>query len=94
MPAGMPELAKESTSREVKSGRMKRSFSYAVGQGSSGKKCSALSTSSPNLADMDLLTMATKPAKQGRCLGCKYNREDAKNSGGKRQAQYQSVDYR
>lgn len=61
MPAGIPLLPNERTSSDVKSGRRKASFSYAAGQGNSGRKCSACSTSLPNFALISLLTIATNP---------------------------------
>ena len=45
IPAGIPELAKESTSREVKSGGENRSFSKAEDHGSLGIIDGAASTS-------------------------------------------------
>ena len=45
IPAGIPELAKESTSREVKSGGENRSFSKAEDHGSLGIMDGAASTS-------------------------------------------------
>lgn len=68
IPAGIPELAKESTSSDVKSGRRKRSFSYDEGHGRRGKKCSAFSTNSANLADIALFTIATKPSQKNKAL--------------------------
>jgi hypothetical protein len=48
-PAGMPEEANETTSREVKSGRVKVSFSKSADHGSSLMNASAWSTSFWNL---------------------------------------------
>lgn len=62
MPAGTPLPAKARTSSEVKSGRRKRSFSKARGHGRRGSSSSARLTSSENLADISLLTTATKPS--------------------------------
>ncbi len=70
IPAGMPLPAKVSTSREVKSGLRKRSFSKAGGQGSSGSKTSAELTNWAKRALMALFTTATNPDGQdGKCGG-------------------------
>ena len=63
MPAGIPLLPNERTTRDVKSGRWNSSFSYDDGQGKSGRKCSARPTNSPNMPLICLSTIATKPAK-------------------------------
>ncbi len=70
IPAGMPLPAKVSTSREVKSGLRKRSFSKAEGHGSSGSKTSAELTNWAKRALMALFTTATKPdGRDGKCGG-------------------------
>lgn len=66
IPAGMPLPLKVSTSREVKSGFKYLSVSNVDGHGSSGKKFSAPATNVPNLADITLLTTATKPSNSPR----------------------------
>lgn len=61
MPAGIPLPAKVRTSREVKSGLRKVSFSNSRGQGSSGSKTSAELTSLAKRSLIALFTTATKP---------------------------------
>lgn len=69
MPAGMPEVANATTSREVKSGFMNESLWYSLGQGMSFKYFSALSTRRPNFALISLLTTDTKPTPLAHLMG-------------------------
>jgi hypothetical protein len=61
MPAGIPEPAKEITSKLVKSGLRNLSFSNALDQGSLGIIDSAASTSDPKALVRSKLTVAAKP---------------------------------
>lgn len=64
MPAGIPDDAKLSTSRDVKSGLRNVSFSYSLGHGRRGRKSSAFFTRFPNFALIALFTIATKPLEE------------------------------
>ena len=66
IPAGIPLPLKVKTSSEVKSGLRYLSVSNVAGHGRSGKKFSAPATNVPNLADITLLTTATKPSNSPR----------------------------
>jgi hypothetical protein len=61
IPAGIPEPAKERTSRLVKSGLRNLSFSKSVDHGSLGIMDSAASTKAPNARVRSRLTVAAKP---------------------------------
>ena len=69
----MPEEGKERTSRLVKSGGVKTSFSKALGQGRAGIRRDAADTRRPKMAVRSLLTMATKPSHSPRTpAGSRY----------------------
>jgi hypothetical protein len=63
MPRGQLSVAKQITSRVVKSGARKLSFSISLGQGSKGITVSELATSFWNFSDFALSTIATQPSK-------------------------------
>ena len=65
-PAGIPDDAKVTTSREVKSGRRNASFSNSLGHGRSSMNCAARSTSVWNLRDCSRLTTDTNLARPPR----------------------------
>lgn len=61
IPAGIPEPAKEITSRLVKSGLRNLSFSKSEDQGSFGIIASAASTKAPKALVLSRFTVAAKP---------------------------------
>lgn len=62
IPAGIPLPAKVRTSKDVKSGLRNLSFSKPLFHGNKLRNCSAFDTKVENLADISLLTTATKPS--------------------------------
>lgn len=73
IPAGIPLPENVSTSKLVKSGLKKVSFSRSLPQGNILMNRSAPSTKEPNFLDISLFTIATKPSNSPRCpLGSRY----------------------